>query len=110
VLFVPKLVLSDSNRITVSRGKQRGQVYEMELIVFESLCLITKMELWHLRLDHLSDGKLLELGKCNPEKKYVAYGLCEACLVGKHKRSAFRTLDAKRMVKSCEAGDICGSF
>jgi hypothetical protein len=82
----------------------------MEQIVCESLCLITKMESWHLRLDHLSDGKLLELEKCYPEKKFGAYRLCEACLVGKHKRSAFRMLDANRMLKSYVAGDNSGLF
>jgi hypothetical protein len=110
VVFTRDLVMFESNRITVAWRKQREQEYEMELIVHESLILITKMESWHLQLGHLSHDKLLELGKFYPKKKFVAYRPCEACLIEKHKRSSFQTLDAKRMLKSCVAGDICGLF
>jgi hypothetical protein len=53
VVFTHDLVMFDSNQITVARGKQRGQAHEMELIVGESLCLISKTESWHLGLGHL---------------------------------------------------------
>jgi hypothetical protein len=81
VIFTRDLVMFDSNPITAAQGKRRGQAYKMELIVCESLCLITKMESWHLWLGHLSDGKQLELEKFYPEKKFVAYGPCQACLM-----------------------------
>jgi hypothetical protein len=85
-------------------------VYEIDLIVCESLCLDTKKETRHLQLGHLPDGYQLELGKFHFEKKLVAYGLCEACLIGKDKRSVSKRLYATRMLKSCVAGDICGPF
>jgi hypothetical protein len=73
VVFTRDLVVFDCNRITVARGNQRRQVYEMKLIVRESLSLITKMELWQKLLSHLSDGKLIKPGKFHPKKKFVAY-------------------------------------
>jgi hypothetical protein len=97
VVFRRDLVMFNSNGITVAWGKQQGQVYEMEQIVRESLCLMTKIEMRLLLLGHLLDGKLLELAKFYPAKIFVAYGPCEACLIGKHKRSAFKTLDADRV-------------
>jgi hypothetical protein len=36
--FMRDQVMFDSNQITVAWGKQRGQKYELELIVRESLC------------------------------------------------------------------------
>jgi hypothetical protein len=47
-------------------------VYEIELIVRESFIFNYKFESWHLLLGHLSDGKLLELGKFSHNNKFVA--------------------------------------
>jgi hypothetical protein len=89
VILKRDLVMFNSNRTAAAQGKRRGQVCEMELIVSESLFLITKIESWHLRLGHLLDSKLLESGKFYPKKKLVACGPCQACLVGKYKKSLF---------------------
>lgn len=55
------------------------------------------LNLWHLRLAHISEGGLKELVKQSHITGVQEFKLrqCEACILGKHKKASYKTSSAK---------------
>ena len=96
-----------SNKVTrevVLIGQRHGNIYEASFEDQEKgsiTCLYSKASneeswKWHKRLSHLNFKKLNYLVKHNlvrglPQVNFVQDGLCDACQLGKQKRTSFKS-------------------
>ncbi|KAD4584276.1 hypothetical protein E3N88_21877 [Mikania micrantha] len=99
-------------------ARSQNRLYKIKLQATTPACYLAKANetawLWHARLGHLSFDALNTL---STEKMAVGVPLinhksqlCEACLVGKHRRSAFPTKASYRASQPLELihADLCG--
>jgi hypothetical protein len=95
-----------------------GKLYKMQLRIVEPVCLSActgnNAWLWHSRFGHMNFSSLRRMGTTSHVKGLPVLDqvdeLCDACLVGKHKRDPFPQVASRRSVRALELlhGDLCG--
>jgi hypothetical protein len=103
-------------RLLAKVTRSRNRLYLLDLKVEQPVCLAAQggqeAWLWHARFGHLSFealGRLGEMVRGLPHIDHVGE-LCDSCLVGKQRRSAFPKAAKYRAKEKLELvhGDLCG--
>ena len=116
VIFQETQFIMKINGKIISTGKQRGNLYAIELKIERANASIAEVEyadLWHRRLGHISEGAMstmiredLALGvRFKPEK----LKFCDVCVLGRHCREPFNGA-RDRATRPLERihSDVCG--
>ena len=86
----------------VAKGKKCSSLYLMQTMVIDSSINAvdddSTVELWHNKLDHMSEKGLMILAKKNlfSDMKKGSLKRCAHCLAGKQTKVAFKTLQHTR--------------
>ena len=113
------MTIRDRKKKLIAKApRMRNRMYRVHLQIEKPVCLASHTGedawIWHARFGHQSFDSLEKLSRKDmvrglPMINHVEQ-LCEACLAGKHRRTAFPQMAKYRATKPLELvhGDLCG--